>query len=90
MANRLLGRFGLDLAIAPGPDRGWRLTSGRAALAFVLTRRLAYRPTKVAGLLGRDPATLGKAVSRLAARAQRDRTVERQLRDLEDCPESKV
>jgi hypothetical protein len=56
----------------------------------VLIRRLAYRPTDVADLLGRDPVTLGRAVTRLAARAQRDPEVARQIRELEDCPESKV
>jgi REP element-mobilizing transposase RayT len=89
-AARLLGRLGLDLGTARGPDRGWRLAGARAALALVLTRRLAYRPGEVAGLLGRDPVTLGKAVTRLAARARQDPVVARQLRELEDCPESEV
>jgi REP element-mobilizing transposase RayT len=89
-AARLLARLGLDLSTARGPDRGWRLASARAAVALVLTRRLAYRPTEVAGVLGRDPVTLGKAVTRLAARAQHDPAVARQVRELEDCPESKV
>jgi REP element-mobilizing transposase RayT len=89
-AARLLAHLGLDLDAARGPDRGWRLTSARAALALVLTRRLAYRPTDVAGVLGRDPVTLGKAVTRLAARAQRDPDIARQLRDLEDCPKGEV
>jgi REP-associated tyrosine transposase len=68
-AARLLPRLGLALTAAGGPDRSWRMTSARAILAFALTRRLAYRPADVAGLLGRDPVTLGKAVTRLAARA---------------------
>jgi hypothetical protein len=53
-------------------------------------RRLAYRLTDVAALLGRDPATLGKAITRLAAKAQRDDAVANQLRDFGDCPEVKV
>jgi REP element-mobilizing transposase RayT len=92
--EKAVARLGTRLGVAPveirGPDRGRRLATARALLAFVLIRRLAYRPTDVAALLGRDPATLGKAITRLAARAQRDDAVVHQLRDLGDCPEVKV
>ena len=87
---RLVTRLGVDPAEVRGPDRGRRLATARALLAFVLIRRLAYRATDVAALLGRDPATLGKAITRLAARAQRDDVVVNQLCDLGDCPEVKV
>jgi putative transposase len=87
---QLAARLRIDPADIPGPDRGRALAASRALLAFVLVRRLAYRLTDVAALLGRDPATLGKAITRLAAKAQRDDAVANQLRDFGDCPEVKV
>ena len=87
---RLAARLRVDPTDVRGPGRGRGLSASRALLAFVLVRRLAYRLTDVAALLGRDPATLGKAVTRLATMTERDGAVADQVRELADCPEVKV
>jgi chromosomal replication initiation ATPase DnaA len=87
---RLADRLRIDPIDVRGPGRGRGLSASRTLLAFVLVRRLAYRLTDVAALLGRDPATVGKAVTRLAAMTERDDAVVDQVRELADCPEVKV
>ena len=65
---------GGGLALAPdtlcSPDRGQSVRSARAALSFVLVRRLGYRVADVAAARGRDPATIRVAGSHLARRLE--------------------
>jgi REP element-mobilizing transposase RayT len=69
MAVRELGRrFGVDVSILRSPDRSHRVTGARAAVSFILVRRLGYPLADVAAALGRDASTIAVMVSRLAGR----------------------
>jgi putative transposase len=71
MALRELAcQFPLDPSTLQSPDRSQSVSSARAALSFVLVRRLGYRVADVAAALGRDVATISVIVSRLASRLE--------------------
>lgn len=88
--GRLADTLGVTVDALRGPDRGHAVTGPRALVAFVLVRRFGYRLSDVARELGRDPATLGTAVSRLAARLTRDKALALTASQLEKCREVKV
>lgn len=66
VVGELAGRLGFAPGMLRGPDRGRTVSRARAALSFVLVRRLGYRLADVAAALGRDVATISVIVSRLA------------------------
>jgi putative transposase len=68
VVQQLANRFALDPATLRGPDRRRPVSRARAALSFVLVRRLGYRVVDVAAALGRDAATIGRIVSELERR----------------------
>jgi hypothetical protein len=68
VVEELAHRFALDPATLRSPDRRQPVSRARAALSFVLVRRLGYRVVDVAAALGRDAATIGRIVSRLERR----------------------
>ena len=68
--TELAGRFAVDPATLRSPDRSRSVSRARAAVSFVLVRRLGYRGADVAAALGRDAATISVIVSRLTRRLQ--------------------
>ena len=68
--KELARRFPFDPSTLRSPDRSQSVTTARAALSFVLVRRLGYRVADVAAALGRDVATISVIVSRLASRLE--------------------
>jgi len=70
MLEELARQFPLDPSTLRSPDRSQSVTTARAALSFVLVRRLGYRVADVAAALGRDVATISVMVSRLASRLE--------------------
>jgi REP element-mobilizing transposase RayT len=64
-------RGGLDASTLRGPERDGPVCLVRAAVSFVLVRRLGYRVVDVATALGRNPTTISVILSRLARRLQR-------------------
>ncbi len=88
--HQLADTLGTTVEALRGPDRGHTVTGPRALVAFVLVRRFGYRLSDVARALGRDPATLGTAVSRLAERVTCDSALAQTAGRLEKCREVKV
>ena len=68
--EELAGRLAMDPGRLRSPDRGQLVSRARAAVSYILVRRLGYRVTDVAAALGRDPATISIIVSRLALRLE--------------------
>jgi REP element-mobilizing transposase RayT len=89
-AGRLAAGLGADLADLRAPGRSRSLAAVRRALAWALVRRLAYRLTDVAALLGRDPATLSVALARRGARAPGEAGGAADPGLVADYPKSKV
>ena len=63
-------RLALDLSALRSPDRSHVIARARAALSFVLVRRLGYRVADVAAAFDRDAATISVIVSRVARRLE--------------------
>lgn len=70
VVSELAGRLAVDRDTLRSRDRGHAVTSARAALSFVLVRRLGYRVADVAGALNRDASTITVMVARLASRLE--------------------
>ena len=68
--EELARRIPLEPDTLRSPDRSRLVSSARAALSFVLVRRLGYRVVDVAAVLGRDAATISVTVSRVASRLE--------------------
>jgi len=66
----LARRLALDPHTLRSPDRSRTVSSARAALSFVLVRRLGYRVADVAAELDRAAATISRIVSRLESRLE--------------------
>jgi hypothetical protein len=67
-----MGELSRRLGVAPeallGGDRSWQVARLRAAVLYVLVRRLGHPAGRVAAAFGRDPATVSTLISRLARR----------------------
>jgi putative transposase len=70
VVEELASRVALDPSTLRSPDRSQSVSGARAAVSFVLVRRLGYRVGDVAAALGRDAATISVIVSRLARRLE--------------------
>lgn len=70
VVEELASRVALDPSTLRSPDRSQSVSGARAAVSFVLVRRLGYRVADVAAALGRDAATISVIVSRLARRLE--------------------
>jgi hypothetical protein len=68
--EELARRLAVEPSALRSPDRGQSVSRARAAVSFVLVRRLGYRLADVAAALGRDAATISVIVSRLARRLE--------------------
>jgi len=66
----LADRLALNASTLRSPDRSQRVISARAAVSFVLVRRLGYPAVDVAAALGRDTSTISNIVSRLGRRLE--------------------
>ena len=73
---RLLDELAAELPFDSGTlrssDRSRAINGARAVLSFVLVRRFGYRVVDVASALGRDSASVGMMVLRLAKRLEVD------------------
>ena len=70
VVTELARRLAVNAGALRSADRGHSVTRARAALSFVLVRRLGYRVTDVAAALDRDAATISVIVSRVASRLE--------------------
>jgi hypothetical protein len=94
-ALRVLARdLHVDIDVLHGAGRGGPASWARALAAYVLVRRLGYRLTDVAGVLGRNLATVSAAVGEVSRRLREDegvaRQVERLAESLRESVETKV
>jgi REP element-mobilizing transposase RayT len=84
----------VDIDILHGAGRGGPASWARALAAYVLVRRVGYRLTDVAGVLGRNLATASGAVGEVSRRLPEDeaaaRQVERLVESLRDSLKIKV
>jgi REP element-mobilizing transposase RayT len=82
--------LGLDAEVLRGLGRGRRASWARALAAYVLVRRLGYRVTEVASLLGRSVPTASLAVGDVGARLPGDAALARQVDRLVESLDTKV
>jgi chromosomal replication initiation ATPase DnaA len=84
----------VDIDVLHGAGRGGPASWARALAAYVLVRRLGYRLTDVAGVLGRNLGTASAAVGEVGRRLREDegvaRQVERLVESLRESVETKV
>lgn len=78
--------LGANLGIGAGElksaDRSWAVSRARTMIGYVLVRRAGYGLGEVAKYFGRDPATVGTLLGRLAARIDEDEEVRREIERL--------
>ncbi len=78
--------LGAKLGIGGGElksaDRSWAVSRARTMIGYVLVRRAGYRLGEVAKYFGRDPATVGTLLGRLAARIDEEEEVRREIERL--------
>ncbi len=60
-------------------DRSWPVSKARTMIAYVLVRRQGYALGKVASYFGRDAATVGILIGRLAARMSKDEPLRQEI-----------
>lgn len=75
----LSAELGITIAQLKSADRSWSISRARTMIGYVLVRRQGYGLGEVARYLGRDPATLGTLLGRLAARIDTEPELERGL-----------
>jgi hypothetical protein len=80
----------VDVEVLRGSGRGRPASWARALAAYVLVRRLGYRVTDVASLLGRSVPTTSLAVGEVDARRSGDAALARQVDRLVESLETKV
>ena len=72
----------VHIDVLHGAGRGGPASRARAVAAYVLVRRLGYRLTDVAAVLGRNLATASIAVREVGRRLPEDETAARQVERL--------
>ncbi len=80
----------VDVEVLRGSGRGRPASRARALAAYVLVRRLGFRVTEVASLLGRSVPTTSLAVGDVGARLAGDAALARQVDRLVEGMETKV
>jgi putative transposase len=78
-ARELAKLLKVEVPALRSPDRSWAVSKARTIAAYVLVRRLGYRPSEVAAYFGRDMATVATLLARLSDRMQRDEKQRREL-----------
>jgi chromosomal replication initiation ATPase DnaA len=80
---KALGKeFGFGIAELRSADRSWAVSKARTMIGYVVIRRQGYGLGEVAKYLGRDPATVGTLLGRLAARIDEEPAVRREIERL--------
>lgn len=78
----------IGVAELKSADRSWAVSKARTMIAYVLIRRLGYGLGEVAKYIGRDTATVGTLLGRLAGRFEEDRELRREMERLSKIVES--
>jgi chromosomal replication initiation ATPase DnaA len=86
---KALGKeFGFGIAELRSADRSWAVSKARTMIGYVVIRRQGYGLGEVAKYLGRDPATVGTLLGRLAARIDEEPAVRREIERLNKIVET--
>ena len=75
-------KLGIAVARLRSRDRSWAVSNARTMIGYVLVRRQGYGLTEVSKYLGRDPATVGTLLGRLAVKIDEDTAVRREIERL--------
>lgn len=81
-------KLGTGVAELRSADRSWAVSKARTTIGYVLVRRQGYGLGEVAKYMGRDPATVGTLLGRLAARIDEEPELRRELERLSQTVES--
>ncbi len=73
------GELGSNTTELKSADRSWAVSKARTMIAYLLVRRQGYPLSEVASYLGRDSATVGTLIGRLAERMGEDETLRRDI-----------
>lgn len=79
--------LGVGVAELRSADRSWAVSKARTMIGYVLIRRQGYGLGEVAKYLGRDPATVGTLLGRLAVRIDEEPEVRREIERLSQMVE---
>ncbi len=75
-------KLGIGAGELKSADRSWAVSRARTMIGYVLVRRAGYRLGEVAKYFGRDPATVGTLLGRLAARIDEEEELRREIERL--------
>jgi REP-associated tyrosine transposase len=81
-------KLGIGAAELKSADRSWAVSRARTLIGYVLVRRQGYGLGEVAKYFGRDPATMGTLLGRLAARIDQEAEVRRNVERLSKIVET--
>ncbi|MDP2602153.1 MAG: hypothetical protein Q8S00_06120 [Deltaproteobacteria bacterium] len=79
VVEQLGKELGTDGTELKSGDRTWPVSRARTMIAYVLVRRQGYALGEVARYFGRDSATVGILIGRLAARIAEDDAFRREI-----------
>jgi chromosomal replication initiation ATPase DnaA len=79
VVEQLGKEVGTDGTELKSGDRSWPVSKARTMIAYVLVRQQGYALGKVATYFGRDAATVGILIGRLAARIAEDEALRREI-----------
>ena len=79
VVEELGDEVGLGAAELKSSDRSWVVSKARTKISYVLVRRQGYALSEVARYFGRDAATVGTLIARLAKRLIEDDTLRQEI-----------
>jgi len=79
VVEQLGKELGTDGTELKSGDRSWPVSKARTMIAYVLVRRQGYALGEVARFFGRDSATVGTLIGRLAERIAEDEMLRREI-----------
>lgn len=82
MVKELGEALGMGVVELRSADRSWPVSKTRTMIGYVLVRRQGYGLGEVAEYFGRDPATLGTLLGRVAERMERDGKLRQEIHRL--------
>jgi hypothetical protein len=88
VVKALGNELGVGVAELRSADRSWAVSKARTMIGYVLVRKQGYGLGEVAKYMGRDPATVGTLLGRLAARIDAEPAVRREIERLSEIVES--